>query len=43
MGEFINLLDYGFPVAIAIYLLVRMENKLQQLTDAIKNLSKKDA
>ena len=43
MGEFMSLLDYGFPVAIAIYLLVRMENKLQQLTDAIKNLSKKDS
>ena len=30
----------GFPIALSMYLLVRIEGKLQTLTDSIKELSK---
>ncbi|MCM3358147.1 YvrJ family protein [Psychrobacillus sp. MER TA 171] len=30
--------NFGFPVALAIYLLVRLEIKLEQLTEAIATL-----
>ena len=30
----------GFPIAVSIYLLVRIEGKLQTLTDSINDLSK---
>lgn len=33
------LTEFGFAVLVAIYLLVRMENKIQSLTDSIKDLS----
>lgn len=31
--------NLGFPIAISIYLLVRIEGKLQGLTDSINELS----
>lgn len=30
----------GFPIAISMYLLVRIEGRLQSLTDSINELSK---
>ncbi|EJV54862.1 YvrJ family protein [Bacillus cereus] len=30
--------NFGFPVALAIYLLIRFEKKLENLTDAIETL-----
>lgn len=40
--EFIETLiaNVGFPVAVSIYLLVRLENKLEHLTISINELSK---
>ena len=32
--------NLGFPIAISLYLLVRIEGKLQSLTDSINDLSK---
>ena len=32
--------NLGFPIAISIYLLVRIEGKLNQLSDSITELSK---
>lgn len=32
--------NLGFPIVISIYLLVRIEGKLNQLTDSIVELSK---
>ena len=34
-----GLANYGFPVVISIYLLVRMESKLDQLTEVILKLN----
>ena len=31
--------NLGFPIAISIYLLIRIESKLQGLTDSINELS----
>ena len=31
--------NLGFPIAISIYLLIRIEGKLQGLTDSINELS----
>ncbi len=31
--------NLGFPIAISLYLLVRIEGKLQSLTDSISDLS----
>jgi len=31
--------NWGFSIVVAVYLLVRMENKLDSLEEAIKNLS----
>lgn len=31
--------NLGFPIAISLYLLVRIEGKLQSLTDSINDLS----
>ncbi|MDQ0158412.1 YvrJ family protein [Alkalibacillus salilacus] len=30
--------NFGFPIAITIYLLIRLEQKLSELTSAIKTL-----
>ena len=32
--------NLGFPIAVSIYLLIRIESKLQGLTDSINELSK---
>lgn len=32
--------NVGFPVAVSIYLLIRLEAKLETLTDSINELSK---
>lgn len=31
--------NVGFPIAVSIYLLVRVEGKLESLTNSINNLS----
>lgn len=31
--------QYGFPIVISMYLLVRMEQKIESLTNVIKELS----
>ncbi|HCG4535999.1 TPA: YvrJ family protein [Salmonella enterica subsp. enterica serovar Typhi str. AG3] len=39
--EFIQVIgNFGFPVAITVYLLVRFENRLELLRTSIDNLSK---
>lgn len=35
-----NIANLGFPIVISIYLLVRIEGKLNQLTESINELSK---
>lgn len=37
VGEIIT--NYGFPIFLSIYLLVRTEKKLENLTSAINNLN----
>ena len=32
--------NYGFPMAVSVYLLVRIEGKLNQLTESINELSR---
>ena len=32
--------NVGFPIAVSMYLLVRIEQKLQMLSDSINDLSK---
>lgn len=32
--------NVGFPIAISMYLLIRIEDKLQRLSDSINDLSK---
>lgn len=32
--------NVGFPITISMYLLIRMEKKIDQLTDSIRALSK---
>ncbi|MCI6693896.1 MULTISPECIES: YvrJ family protein [unclassified Clostridium] len=40
MEELVNLVaNIGFPIAVSIYLLVRVERKLEGLTNSINNLS----
>lgn len=40
MDELVNLVaNIGFPIAVSIYLLVRVERKLEGLTNSINNLS----
>ena len=40
MKELVDLVaNIGFPIAISIYLLVRVEKKLEGLTSSINNLS----
>ena len=34
------IVSVGFPIALSMYLLVRIEGKLQTLTDSINELSK---
>lgn len=35
-----NVANLGFPIVISIYLLVRIEGKLSQLSESINELSK---
>lgn len=35
-----NVANLGFPIVISIYLLVRIEGKLNQLSESINELSK---
>lgn len=40
-NEFLsNIANVGFPIALSMYLLVRIEGKLQMLSDSISELSK---
>ena len=39
MEELIPYLDYGFSFVISIYLLIRMEKKIEDLTKSINELS----
>ena len=39
MDEIIPYLDYGFSFIISIYLLIRMEKKIEELTKSINELS----
>jgi len=40
MEEILSYLDYGFSFVISIYLLIRMEKKIEKLTESINQLSK---
>ena len=35
-----SIASVGFPIALSMYLLIRIEGKLQTLTDSINELSK---
>lgn len=37
---FINMANFGFSIVISIYLLVRMEKKIEDLTKSIEELNK---
>lgn len=40
MNELVNLIaNLGFPIAISLYLLIRIEGKLESLTTSINNLA----
>ena len=36
----VNIANLGFPIAVSVYLLVRIEGKLNTLTNSINDLSK---
>lgn len=39
-GDLITMIgNLGFPIAVSVYLLVRLEGKLEVLTQSINNLS----
>jgi hypothetical protein len=39
-NELLNMIgNMGFPIAVSVYLLVRLESKLEVLTSSINNLS----
>ena len=37
---FINIANFGFSIVISVYLLVRMEKKIESLTESINELNK---
>jgi hypothetical protein len=40
MEELVSIIgNWGFPIAVSIYLLVRIEGKLENLTESIRGLS----
>lgn len=40
MEDFMNLFSTtGFPIAVSVFLLVRFENKISELTDTINKLT----
>ena len=42
MDEILTYLDYGFSFVISIYLLIRMEKKIELLTESINKLTNKE-
>ena len=42
MEAILAYLDYGFSFVISIYLLVRMEKKIEKLTDCINELNNQE-
>ena len=42
MDEILMYLDYGFSFVISIYLLIRMEKKIELLTESINKLTSKE-
>ena len=42
MEAILAYLDYGFSFVISIYLLVRMEKKIEKLTDSINELNNQE-
>lgn len=36
----LQIANYGFPAAISVYLLIRVEGKLEKLSESINELSK---
>lgn len=41
MEEVFGYFDYGFSFVISIYLLIRMEKRIEMLTDSINQLNNK--
>lgn len=39
MENILSYLDYGFSFVLSIYLLIRMEKKIEALTQSIDNLT----
>ncbi|MBV7271458.1 YvrJ family protein [Clostridium sp. PL3] len=40
MNDLLNIIgNVGFPIAVSVYLLVRLEGRLEVLTQSINNLS----
>ena len=39
MDDIFTYLDYGFSFVISIYLLIRMEKKIEKLTETINKLT----
>ena len=40
LGDLVSLIgNIGFPIAVSVYLLVRIESKMEILTQSINNLS----
>lgn len=37
---FMNIANFGFSIVISVYLLVRMEKKIEELTKSIEELNK---
>ena len=37
---FTNIANFGFPIVISVYLLVRIESKLEGLSDSIQELAR---
>ena len=42
MDEILMYLDYGFSFVISIYLLIRMDKKIELLTESINKLTSKE-
>lgn len=36
----LNVVNYGFSIVVSVYLLIRMENKIEKLTESINELNK---
>ena len=42
MESILSYLDYGFSFVLSIYLLIRMEKKIEKLTESINKLNNKE-